>query len=117
MRIKWSLEEAVALLEYFFVSRGEYKDSELQTIRNMMINRAIVMNIAYDEKFRNITGLRMQLGCIEYVVTDGKSGLQNAARIFNDAYDLFQENRPKYYMILSEFYKKYQQDIGGENNE
>ena len=37
MRIKWSLEEAVVLLEYFFVSRGEYKDSELQTIRNMMI--------------------------------------------------------------------------------
>ena len=117
MRIKWSLEEAVVLLEYFFVSRGEYKDSELQTIRNMMIKRALEMNIAYDEKFRNITGLRMQLGCIEYVVTDGKSGLQNAARIFNDAYDLFQENRPKYYLILSEFYKKYQQDIGGENNE
>ena len=117
MRIKWSLEEAVVLLEYFFVSRGECKDSELQTIRNMMIKRAIEMKIAYDEKFRNITGLRMQLGCIEYVVTDGKSGLQNAARIFNDAYDLFQENRPKYYMILSEFYKKYQQDIGGENNE
>jgi len=117
MRIKWSLEEAVVLLEYFFVSRGEYKDSELQTIRNMMIKRAIEMKIAYDEKFRNITGLRMQLGCIEYVVTDGKSGLQNAARIFNDAYDLFQENRPKYYLILSEFYKKYQHDIGGENNE
>lgn len=117
MRIKWSLEEAVVLLEYFFVSRGEYKDSELQTIRNMMIKRALEMNIAYDEKFRNITGLRMQLGCIEYVVTDGKSGLQNAARIFNDAYDLFQENRPKYYLILSEFYKKYQHDIGGENNE
>ena len=75
------------------------------------------MTISYDEKFRNITGLRMQLGCIEYVVTDGKSGLQNAARIFNDAYDLFQENRPKYYLILSEFYKKYQHDIGGENNE
>ena len=101
MKIKWSLEEAVVLLEYFFVSRGEYKDSELQTIRNMMIKRAVEMNISYDAKFRNISGLHMQLGCIEYVVTGGESGLKNAARIFYEAFELFVENRAKYYSVLS----------------
>ena len=94
MREKWSLEEAVVLLEYYFESRGEYKDSELQNIRSMFIKR-------------NITGLRMQLGCIDYVVSGGKTGLSNAAKIFYDAYDLFIRNRSHYYLILSDFYRKY----------
>ena len=100
MREKWSLEEAVVLLEYYFESRGEYKDSELQNIRSMFIKRAKAFEICYDEKFRNITGLRMQLGCIDYVVSGG-------AKIFYDAYDLFIRNRSHYYLILSDFYRKY----------
>ena len=50
MREKWSLEEAVVLLEYYFESRGEYKDSELQNIRSMFIKRAKAFEICYDEK-------------------------------------------------------------------
>lgn len=107
MREKWSLEEAVVLLEYYFESRGEYKDSELHNIRSMFIKRAKAFEICYDERFRNITGLRMQLGCIDYVVSGGKTGLSNAAKIFYDAYDLFIRNRSHYYLILSDFYRKY----------
>ena len=50
MREKWSLEEAVVLLEYYFESRGEYKDSELQNIRSMFIKRAKAFEICYDGK-------------------------------------------------------------------
>ena len=108
MREKWDLDEAVVLLEYYFVSHGEYKESELLKIRNVLLKRASAMNINYDDKFRNLTGLQMQLGCIEYVVSDGKSGLKNAAKIFYEAFDLFQTNSTQYYRILSDFYEKYQ---------
>ena len=107
MKEKWSIEEAVVLIEYYFVSHGDYKDNELNNIRSMLIRRAEALNIEYDDKFRNLSGLHMQLGCIDYIVSNGKIGLKNVAKIFYEAYELYLKNKSKYYFILSEFYNLY----------
>lgn len=49
----------------------------------------------------------MQLGCIHYVVTDGKEGFSGASRLFYDTYKLYQEKREKFNKILENFNCKY----------
>ena len=49
----------------------------------------------------------MQLGCIQYVVTDGKAGLSQASQLFYDTYKLFLEEREVFDRILKNFYLTY----------
>jgi len=49
----------------------------------------------------------MQIGCIHYVVTDGKEGLSNVSKIFYEAYDLYKKEPMKFNQMIEEFYCKY----------
>lgn len=71
IKVHWELEEAVALFDIYFKNGGSLNISEdmLVNLRDMYIKRARNNGIIIDEKFRNLSGLKMQLGCIHYVVT------------------------------------------------
>ena len=81
-RVKWDIEEAVALyclyVEYGFPIQKE----KLNKLSNVLNNRANILEIQIDDKFRNIAGLNMQSACIEYVTTNGESGLSSANKYF-----------------------------------
>ena len=109
MRIPWDLEEAVLLINYYF-EHGEIfyiSNDEAREISKLLRCRAERLSIPVDEKFRNITGIKMQLACVHSVVTDGQHGMANAGKIFYDAYALYKENRCLFDKILKEFYEKY----------
>lgn len=73
VKVKWDLEEAVVLYDLYFKSGATLSvDTEkLNELSAIMKNRAAVKGVQIDEKYRNVTGLTMQIGCIHYVVTDG----------------------------------------------
>ena len=108
-KVRWELEEAVALFDIYFNNGGNLNVSEdvLTHLTDMYIKRANDKGILLDEKFRNISGLRMQLGCIHYVVTSGKEGMSNASKLFYDTYELYTNEPAEFRQILNEFYKKY----------
>lgn len=109
IKVKWELEEAVALFDVYFKNDGNLNVSEdiLGNLTEMYIKRAKDNGIIVDEKFRNLSGLKIQLGCIHYVVTDGKEGMSNASKLFYDTYELYKNDAEKFQRILKEFYRKY----------
>lgn len=66
-----------------------------------------MFGLKVDNKFRNLSGLRMQIGCIHYVVTSGREGFSNGSKLFYQVDDLFHTKLEIYQMILNEFYQKY----------
>lgn len=109
IRVRWSLEEAVVLVDQYFQKRNylDISTEEIDQLTQMYINRANELGIVIDEKFRNASGLKMQLGCIHYVVTDGKQGMPNSSKVFYKAYDLYKNRRDEFDSLVKDFYKKY----------
>lgn len=106
IKVKWDLEKAVVLYDLYFKSGATLSvDTEkLNELSANMKNRAAVKWVQIDEKYRNITGMTMQIGCIHYVVTDGKEGLSNVSKIFYEAYDLYKKESMESDQMIEEFY-------------
>ena len=109
IKVQWELEEAVALFDIYFKNGGNLNVSEdiLVNLRDIYIKRAQKNGIIIDEKFRNLSGLKIQLGCIHYVATAGREGMSNASKLFYDTYELYKNDVEKFQQILKEFYIKY----------
>ena len=107
IRVKWDLEEAVALYNLYITLGYPIPKAKLSRLSELLNIRAEKLGIEKDEKFRNITGLNMQSACIHYVVTNGSSGLSSANRLFNQVDKLYNLEREKFDTILKDFIDKY----------
>ena len=108
-RIKWTLEESIVLVEAY-VRHGQtipLPADEIARISELLNRRAKILGLDVDEKFRNKAGLNMQSACIHYVFTDGAEGLSNSNDMFYKAYNLFTQDRTKFYEALEAFYQRY----------
>ena len=105
-RVKWELEEAVALFDLYFKNGSNLNvDNEaLLSLSRIYQNRAKWLKLDTDSKFRNLSGLRLQLGCVHYVVTDGKEGMSNTSRLFFQTYELYLTDPDRFRSICDEFY-------------
>ena len=108
-RVKWELEEAVALFDLYFKNGSTLSVDEnaLRSLSRMYQKRAELLKLDTDSKFRNLSGLWLQLGCVHYVVTGGKEGMSNASRLFYQTYELFLTEPDKFRDICETFYKFY----------
>lgn len=108
-RVKWDVEEAVALMHLYFDNDCKMSvDSEqIENLSKIMKKRAEILGFDVDDNFRNVAGLDMQLACIQYVVTDGKEGLSNVGALFYETYDLYLKNLKIFERIYDEFIEKY----------
>ena len=109
IRVKWDLEEAVALCDLYIKSGCSLniEKNKLEELSVVLNKRAGIKGIVVDDKFRNVSGLSMQIGCIHYVATEGKEGFSNASKFFYEAYELFESNPSKFNLIVDDFYKQY----------
>lgn len=108
-RINWELEEAVALYDLYFKSGQTLSvdKNKLKQLSEILNRRAKLNGWVVDDKFRNVTGLSMQVATIHYIVTDGKEGLKNSSKMFREVYDLYKYDPEKFDRIVEEFYLKY----------
>lgn len=108
-RVCWDLEEAVVLFDLYF-RNGKHLDipeEDIARLSQILIIRGQRLGWHINEKFRNISGLRLQLACIHFVVTDGAEGMANASKLFYETYDLIQNQPDRFEDILHKFYQKY----------
>ena len=106
---KWDLEESVALYD-LYIKNGfnpSVPQFEVLALSRLLNKRAQILGIPITSTYRNENGLKMQLQCIEYVVSNGDHGLSCTSKLFNDTWKLYQEDKDKFYAILDSFYKKY----------
>ena len=109
IRIPWDLTEAVVLVA-LYIDNGEsisVSTDDFIRLSDMLKKRATSNGIIYDSKFRNVSGLKRQIGCVQYVATNGAKGYSNAARIFYKAYELFTNHPGSFLRIKEEFYSEY----------
>ena len=109
-KINWDLEEVVALYDLYFKSGRTLSidKDKLKQLSEILNRRAKIKWWIVDEKFRDVTGLSMQLATIHYIVTGGKEGLKNSSKIFWEVYELYKEDPEKFDGIMKEFYLKYE---------
>lgn len=109
IRIKWDVEEAIALFDLYFTlpDDSDLKEKKIAELSKIYNNRARILGLEVDEKFRNKAGIKMQLACIQYVVTNGKYGLSDASELFYQTHKLYKEYPQMFHLILHEFYRKY----------
>lgn len=107
LKVKWDIEEAVALYSLYIQCKIPIPKDRLKKLSLVLNNRANILGITVDEKFRNTAGLAMQASCIEYVVTNGEKGLSNSNKLFYQTHKLFTEQPEKFNASLNEFIKKY----------
>ena len=106
LRILWDRDEAIILLDGLLsVLNGEKPRSEvIDAVSKELRQRAIDKGIEIDEVFRNINGISMKMGEMEYFFTDGKQGLKKSvvSKVFNDVVTLYKTDRPTYEKLLKE---------------
>ena len=109
-KINWDLEEVVALYDLYFKSGRTLSidKDKLKQLSEILNRRAKIKWWIVDEKFRDVTGLSMQLATIHYIVTGGKEGLKNSSQMFREVYDLYKEDPEKFDRIVKELYLKYE---------
>lgn len=106
MKIPWSLSEAVILLDALIAYLdGRMSSKQLITeISSFLRKYAVYRGIEIDDKFRNENGIAMQLRVMEYYYTGGKHGLKKdkCPKIFQEAIDLYHQDRKEYERVLQE---------------
>ena len=107
IKVKWVEEEAVALFNLYFKEGINASEKQIVYLSEVYRNRARLLGIRSDEKYRNVHGLKMQLACIHYVVTVGHEGMSNASKLFYATYEMYLHDRERFDMILKDFIEKY----------
>ena len=108
-KVNWSEEEAVALIDLYY-RQGQMCSvprEYVQELSRLYNHRGKILGLDIDEKFRNVSGLNMQIACVHYVATDGKAGLSGGSKVFYQMNKLYKSNPLQFQSILDDFYKKY----------
>ena len=109
-RIKWDIEEVVAMVDlYFRFENGEFADlnEELKNLSEKLNRRADVLGIVHDEKFRNLNGMKCIFQNVRYFATDGETGLSNGSQLHSEVVELYLNDRKIFDKILKNFNEKY----------
>ena len=107
IRVRWELEEAVALMDLYFRYGATLSVPSDELLK---LSRANILGLNVDDKFRNLSGMKMQLGCIHYVVTGGKEGMSGASNLFYKTYDLYKNNPCEFQNVCKKFYAAYERN-------
>lgn len=102
MRIPWTEDEAVVLVDAFYrVQNGELSmraaiKETSQFLRHMATNKGITI----DDKYRNENGVGMQMQIVKQTVEKDKSGFMHGSKLFSEMIDLRTNDRKAYDSML-----------------
>lgn len=102
--IPWDKQEAILLVEaYFWIVNEEInrRDAVL-VISNELRARAVNLGKSIDAVFRNTNGINMRFYEIQYIVTDGSSGMKNTSKLFKETVDDYFNHRDQFEILLRE---------------
>ena len=110
LKVKWDDEEWVALIDVYRRSSSMSNIeiiAELEKLSVILNNRAQILNIPHDEKYRNLNGLKIMFQNIVYVATNGEKGMSSTSAAMQKMYLLSKTSPDLFNEILSDFIAKY----------
>lgn len=98
----WNHVEAAILLDALLkVLQGTIKRKDaVEKVSRTLRQRAIVQGLTIDDKFRNTNGIELQMRTMEYLFTDGKSGLKKSSALFLEIIDMYKNEHDTFVRIL-----------------
>lgn len=102
----WSKVEVALLIEAYLnaMMSGNLKavaERLSQTLRDL----ARKNGKSIDDTYRNVNGITMQLGTVQYCFTDGRNGLSNASSLVREMVDLYKRQPSEFRKILDEAHR------------
>lgn len=103
-RIPWDMHETTLLIEAYFWIQDGYIDKSvaIEIISEELRRKAQLAGYEIDDIYRNLNGIRMQMLGIQYIVTNGKTGLRNRSKLFVDIVNLYNDKPEEFKKILQE---------------
>ena len=98
----WNRYEAALLVENGEASRKEVAEEISERLRIGLIESAT---------YRNVNGITLQLGAIEFLMTDGAHGISHVSNLFREIVDLYNEDYATFARLLDEANHRYPNKI------
>ena len=103
IRVPWDKFEVALLIQaYEQCENGEdlsqTADELSKTLRSLATQRGIII----DDTYRNVNGMIMQLGNVQYLFSEGKKGLSGASTLIRQMVALYQSKPAEFQQILEE---------------
>lgn len=107
--LKWNKYEAALLIEgYKRVVNGQASRKEVAIIISKRLK--LPEMIDYDT-YRNTNGITLQLGAIEFLMTDGAHGISHVSNMFREIVELYKEKPTEFARLLEEAKQRYPEKI------
>lgn len=102
---KWNKYEAALLIDgYNRVANGKISRKEVAL---NISERLRYSGLVDSETYRNVNGITLQLGAIEFLMTDGAHGISHVSNLFREIVELYKENQAAFLILLEEAKTKY----------
>ena len=101
----WNRYEAALLIEGYKriedgnVSRKEVAEEISERLRAHGLKEGVT--------YRNVNGITLQLGAIEFLMTDGIHGISHVSNLFREMVELYKEDKAAFSILLKEAKIKY----------
>lgn len=106
----WQLEEAIMLIGLYFKSLDQSTEQVQQGVEKLstlLRHRAVILHKPIDERYRNISGIKLQLESIKYLVSNGKEGIDCPSKASASALNLYRKMPEIFSQLANEFSERY----------
>lgn len=106
---EWNKYEVALLIEgYIRITNGNANRKD--------VAKEISERLRYEKKhesitYRNINGITLQLGAIEYLMTDGAHGISHVSNLFKEIVKLYKEDNCAFQKLLEKANQLYSKTI------
>ena len=109
IKIPWNKYEAVILVDtYQRCVAGEMsKPYAVSQVSKRLRSHVMKMGLPVSDAYRNESGISLQMSAIEYLFTNGKTGISHFSTLFQDTVELFKENRELFDTLLGDANVRY----------
>lgn len=102
-RIAWSRHEVALLFRaYEELADGAELNRVAEDLSKTLRTMAFRAGQEVDETYRNVNGMKMQLGNVQYLFTNGQKGLSGASVLIRQMYEIYTQRPAEFQNILKE---------------
>ena len=106
---KWNKYETALLIDgYKRVANGH---ASIKEVAMRISERIRPSNLQDCETYRNVNGITLQLGAIQFLMTDGAHGISHVSNLFREIVKLYKEDPTEFARLLDEARQSYPNKI------
>ena len=102
---KWNKYEAALLIDGY--KRVANEHASIKEVAMRISDRIRPSNLQDCETYRNVNGITLQLGEIQFLMTDGAHGISHVSNLFREIVKLYKEDPTEFARLLGEAKQKY----------